>query len=86
MRTRYSCHHRRTGYGFQRRALRANAWSSGHRRIYYQVHAICPHCGNLATHSYRISEEEDTIVLGEKDKYEPRCRACFGMGKILTFS
>lgn len=51
-----------------------------------KVHAICPHCGNLATHSYRISEEEDTIVLGEKDKYEPRCRACFGMGKILTFS
>ena len=37
-----------------------------------KVHAICPHCGNLATHSYRISEERETILLGEKDKYEPR--------------
>ncbi|MEP7196822.1 MAG: thymidine kinase [Saprospiraceae bacterium] len=51
-----------------------------------KVHAICPHCGNLATHSYRISGEEDTIVLGEMDKYEPRCRACFSMGNILNFN
>ncbi|MBK9221211.1 MAG: thymidine kinase [Saprospiraceae bacterium] len=50
-----------------------------------KVHAICPHCGNLATHSYRLSEEFDTIVLGEKDKYEPRCRLCFSMGTILNF-
>lgn len=50
-----------------------------------KVHAICPHCGNLATHSYRISHERDTIVLGEKDKYEPRCRTCFKMGNMLIF-
>ncbi|HQX43147.1 MAG: thymidine kinase [Saprospiraceae bacterium] len=50
-----------------------------------KVHAICPHCGNLATHSYRLSYEKETIILGEKDKYEPRCRTCFGMGNILTF-
>lgn len=48
-----------------------------------KVHAICPHCGNLATHSYRLSEEQDTVVLGEKDKYEPRCRKCYSMGNIL---
>ncbi|MDX1684488.1 MAG: thymidine kinase [Saprospiraceae bacterium] len=48
-----------------------------------KVHAICPHCGNLATHSYRLTEEEDTIVVGEKDKYEPRCRLCYNMGNIL---
>jgi thymidine kinase len=48
-----------------------------------KVHAICPHCGNLATHSYRLSEETDTVVLGEKDKYEPRCRLCYNMGNIL---
>lgn len=48
-----------------------------------KVHAICPHCGNLATHSYRLSEEKDTVVLGEKDKYEPRCRICYEMGNIL---
>jgi thymidine kinase len=48
-----------------------------------KVHAICPHCGNLATHSYRFSTEVGTVVLGEKDKYEPRCRICYEMGNIL---
>ena len=48
-----------------------------------KVHAICPHCGNLATHSYRLTEEQETVLLGEKDKYEPRCRLCFHMGNIL---
>ncbi len=49
-----------------------------------KVHAICPHCGNLATHSYRLSEERETVVLGEKDVYEPRCRTCYQMGNILN--
>jgi len=48
-----------------------------------KVHAICPHCGNLATHSYRLDGGEDTVVLGEKDLYEPRCRSCYHMGNIL---
>jgi thymidine kinase len=48
-----------------------------------KVHAICPHCGNLATHSYRLTQENDTVVLGSKDKYEPRCRICYEMGNIL---
>jgi thymidine kinase len=50
-----------------------------------KVHAICPHCGNLATHSYRLSDDKETVVLGEKDKYEPRCRLCYNMGNILDF-
>lgn len=50
-----------------------------------KVHAICPHCGSLATHSYRLTEEKETVVLGEKDKYEPRCRICYEMGPILDF-
>ena len=49
-----------------------------------KVHAICQHCGNLATHSYRLSEEKETIVLGEKERYEARCRACYHMGNILN--
>lgn len=49
-----------------------------------KVHAICPHCGNLATHSYRLSDDKGTVVLGEKDKYEPRCRVCYEMGNILN--
>ncbi|MCR9285994.1 MAG: thymidine kinase [Bacteroidetes bacterium] len=49
-----------------------------------KVHAICQHCGNLATHSYRLTMEGDTVVLGEKDLYEPRCRTCYHMGNILN--
>jgi len=50
-----------------------------------KVHAICPHCGNLATHSYRLTEDQDTVLLGEKDAYEPRCRTCYSMGNIMDF-
>lgn len=50
-----------------------------------KVHAICPHCGSLATHSYRLTEEQETVVLGEKDKYEPRCRVCYNIGNVLDF-
>lgn len=49
-----------------------------------KVHAICPHCGNLAVHSYRLTDEADTVLLGEKDRYEPRCRTCYQMGNILA--
>jgi thymidine kinase len=48
-----------------------------------KVHAICARCGNLAVHSYRHIADEDTVVLGEKDSYEPRCRTCYQMGNIL---
>jgi len=42
-----------------------------------KVHAICMRCGSLAQYSFRKSEEEQVVVLGEKDKYEPLCRECF---------
>jgi thymidine kinase len=42
-----------------------------------KLHAICVKCGNIANYSYRTSAEAGKLVLGEKDKYEPRCRACF---------
>lgn len=48
-----------------------------------KVHAICVHCGNLATHSYRLAQGDEVILLGEKEKYEPRCRSCYNMGNIL---
>lgn len=48
-----------------------------------KVHAICQHCGNLATHSYRLKPNAETVVLGEKDVYEARCRTCYHMGNIL---
>ena len=42
-----------------------------------KVHAICMRCGNLAQYSFRKSDEEQVVVLGEKDKYEPLCRTCY---------
>jgi thymidine kinase len=51
-----------------------------------KVHAICRHCGNLATHSYRLTEEESQVLLGEKESYEPRCRLCYNMGNIIDFT
>jgi len=48
-----------------------------------KVHAICVVCGNLASYSYRKVQQEGTVLLGEKDIYEPRCRNCFEQGKAL---
>ncbi len=49
-----------------------------------KLHAICHHCGNLATHTYRRSTDSATVVLGEKDIYEARCRHCYNLGNILN--
>jgi len=51
-----------------------------------KLHAICKHCGNLATHSYRLTSDEQKVMLGETDIYEARCRTCFHMGNILDFN
>ena len=42
-----------------------------------KVHAICMRCGDLATFSHRMSLHAELVVLGEKDVYQPLCRACF---------
>lgn len=42
-----------------------------------KVHAICVRCGTLANHTHRLSEDDNLIVLGETDIYEPLCRACY---------
>lgn len=42
-----------------------------------KVHAICVRCGNIAQFSHRISEQEQVVLLGEKESYEPLCRACY---------
>jgi len=42
-----------------------------------KVHAVCVQCGAPATYSYRITESQERILLGERDSYEPRCRACY---------
>ena len=42
-----------------------------------KVHAICQKCGSLANYSFRLAANEQQVLLGEKDSYEPRCRTCF---------
>ena len=42
-----------------------------------KVHAVCVRCGNLAQFSYRLDENEDLVLLGEKQEYEPLCRNCY---------
>lgn len=40
-----------------------------------KVQAICTVCGAPATRSQRLSDSKETILLGESDCYEARCRA-----------
>jgi thymidine kinase len=42
-----------------------------------KVHAICMRCGNLAQYSFRKTAEEQVVLLGEKNVYEPLCRNCY---------
>ena len=46
-----------------------------------KVHAICVDCGELANFSYRLTDENKTVLLGEKDTYKPLCRVCFDKNK-----
>jgi thymidine kinase len=42
-----------------------------------KVHAICVRCGNLAHYTHRKSTEQQRVLIGELDIYEPLCRKCF---------
>jgi len=42
-----------------------------------KVHAICAQTGELASFSYRLTEDEKQIMLGEKQEYEARSRKAF---------
>jgi len=46
-----------------------------------KVHAICVRCGALANFTHRLSEDDQLIVLGETDIYEPLCRVCYAKQK-----
>lgn len=45
-----------------------------------KVQAVCVCCGNPALYSYRTVVNDNTILVGQKESYEPRCRACYAMG------
>jgi thymidine kinase len=42
-----------------------------------KVHAICMKCGGVASHSFRMQDSEEQVMLGAHQQYEARCRKCF---------
>lgn len=42
-----------------------------------KVHAICAQTGQLASYSFRLSENNEQVMLGERDLYEARSRGAF---------
>ncbi len=49
-----------------------------------KVHAICMRCGNLAHHSHRLSADDNLVVVGEKETYEPLCRDCYNAAIVKS--
>jgi thymidine kinase len=45
-----------------------------------KVHAICAQTGQLASYSYRLTEDPKQVLLGEKSHYEARSRTAFLQG------
>jgi len=42
-----------------------------------KVHAVCTRTGNLAQYSYRKAQNDDLVMLGETEEYEPLSRGAF---------
>jgi thymidine kinase len=42
-----------------------------------KLHAVCAESGMMANFSQRIVENDEKVLVGEKDSYEPRARHCF---------
>lgn len=42
-----------------------------------KLHAVCSESGAMAHYSQRIVENEERVLVGETDAYEPRARHCF---------
>lgn len=42
-----------------------------------KVHAICLSCGDLAQFSYRKTNNNAIVLLGETNEYAPLCRKCY---------
>ena len=42
-----------------------------------KVHAVCTHTGNLANYSFRKAQNDNIVMLGETQEYEPLSRAAY---------
>jgi len=41
------------------------------------LNAVCNKCGGVATKTYRLGSNKETVVIGGIDKYQARCTKCF---------
>jgi len=46
-----------------------------------KLHAICAQTGGLASYSFRLNDNPNKLMLGEKNEYEARSRRAFWEGK-----
>lgn len=42
-----------------------------------KLHAICAESGRMAHYSQRVVENNDRVLVGQQEAYEPRARHCF---------
>ncbi len=47
-----------------------------------KVHAVCTRTGNLAQYSYRKTSNEDLVMLGETEEYEPLSRGAYYKARL----
>jgi thymidine kinase len=45
-----------------------------------KVHAICTETGEMASYSFRLSDNNEQVMLGERNQYEARSRKSFVEG------
>ena len=48
-----------------------------------KLQAVCMRCGAPANHSQRLVADGTRVLVGEKEAYEPRCRACFDPAGVV---
>lgn len=49
----------------------------------YKHHAVCVGCGSDAWISHRKVEDDERIVIGTSEEYEPLCRDCYVREKTM---
>lgn len=47
-----------------------------------KVHAICVKCGRIAYISHRTVADDNRVLLGETQQYEPLCRECYRKAEL----
>jgi len=49
-----------------------------------KLQSICVICGNLASFTFRKTNDQQKIKVGATESYEPRCRHCFVNGMLKS--